>query len=610
MTTISSDESAAQIAAAEDNKKIKGLPPPSGVPSGGGLRFARVVALALGISVVAALGCFSLWLAAMRIYQVDECMEVYVARILATGNIAVAGHVTLFQVILSFFLHGPARSADLIATARLLMVLLFWTNWILMALATGEKLFSPRWFFALIGAATLAPLWDYGFEVRHDNLLLMGVLLIWGVVRFQPPRLSSYFFVGAIAAILEFVAFKSCLYTVPLSLAILIFPPPGSQLPKWESAIALIAGLLGTLFLIRVAFGWAGIWDLYLVTVNFLSTAATGGTRFWPLGTLGRLLTQSPLLLALWLSGITIVAMDIRKRGTDAFSWKGNFPEALLFLGVLVVLTINPAPYPYNLLHLVPYGFLFAFRHGCELWKEVSIRPKLYPLAASVIIFAQFVPFYISTQRHFDRSNTRQEILMKKAEILTDPTKDPVYDAIGMVPTRPIVDTRAFLHSLNFERYVKSSEPRVREMLAANPAAVLIPSYRTDWLSERDHDFIRKHYVALADDFWVLGKSLPAGGGTVEIIHAGRYRISTLAGSDLQGSYPSGMKALLSPEEAGNITGTLDGQPITAAPMELTVGTHHIETASDCAVVWMGPHLDRIHRLGESDHDQLFVNWY
>jgi hypothetical protein len=100
----------------------------------------------------------------------------------------------------------------------------------------------------------------------------------------------------------------------------------------------------------------------------------------------------------------------------------------------------------------------------------------------------------------------------------------------------------------------------------------------------------------LADDFWVLGKVLDAGGGTFEIYHPGRYRISTLKGSDLADTYPGGMKGLMTPEDPGRVSGTLDGVPISDHPVEL--------------VVWMGPRLDRVHRLGPGDHRALFVNWY
>jgi hypothetical protein len=149
-------------------------------------------------------------------------------------------------------------------------------------------------------------------------------------------------------------------------------------------------------------------------------------------------------------------------------------------------------------------------------------------------------------------------------------------------------------------------------MLAARPAAVFIPNYRTDWLPEEDHAFIRERYVSLTDDFWVLGKVLPAGGGTFEVVHPGRYRVSSLEGSDLAGTYPEGLAGLMAPVVDGSIIGTLDGVPLSKRPVELTVGTHRIETKPDCqpAVVWLGPRQERIGRLGDSDHRFLFVRWY
>jgi hypothetical protein len=149
-------------------------------------------------------------------------------------------------------------------------------------------------------------------------------------------------------------------------------------------------------------------------------------------------------------------------------------------------------------------------------------------------------------------------------------------------------------------------------MLAARPAAVFMPSYRTDWLPAEDHAFIRERYVSLTDDFWVLGKVLPAGGGTFEVVHPGRYRISSLKGSDLAGTYPEGLAGVMAPVEEDNLVATLDGVPLSKRPVELTVGTHRVETQSDCqpAVVWMGPRQDRLGRLGDSDHRYLFVRWY
>jgi hypothetical protein len=561
---------------------------------------------------------FSLQLAATRIFQVDECMEVYVARILASvPDKTSAGHVTLFQVALSGFLSNSADTVALLEGARLVMLLLFWINWLLIACATGERVFSRRWLVALAGAATLAPIWDYGFEVRHDNLLLMGLLVMWCLLRVAPGGLRSYFLLGVIAVVLEFVAFKAFVYTLPISLLGLVFPHLARKVPRWKLAAVWAAGALSAFAVLRITFGVAGLWPLFLAGFGFLSTAASGGsTRYWPTLLFSQLLKESPLLLALVLSGLIAAALEWRKKGKLAWSWDGILPETVLLLIALVALLINPAPYPYNFLHLVPYAFLFAFKHAYRLWDDVGHADWFLPPLVGLIIFAHVIPFTVAVRRHLDWPNTRQEQLIKLTESVTDPIKDPVFDAVGLVPTRPIIDNRAFLHSLNFASFVHGPGPQIRDLLAARPAAVIIPNYRTDWLPQPDHDYIQEHYVAVADDFLVLGKVLPAGGGDFEIVHPGRYRLASLPSSGLEGTYKADMEGYLQrslhPVPESPLAGTLDGQPIGNRPVPLTVGKHHLDCPPGCqpTVVWVGPQLDRLPLLGPADHGRLFVNWY
>jgi hypothetical protein len=105
---------------------------------------------------------------------------------------------------------------------------------------------------------------------------------------------------------------------------------------------------------------------------------------------------------------------------------------------------------------------------------------------------------------------------------------------------------------------------------------------------------------------------LPAGGGDFNIIHGGRYRISTLKGSDLAETYPDNLAGLLAPEDPGTISGKLDGVPLADRPVELATGPHHLSTDgnSQVAIVWIGPRSSRLHRQGRGDHAKLFDNWF
>jgi len=563
----------------------------------------RVITWAL-LAALASLAWFSAHLAATRAYQVDECQNIYMASILAAGQEKTFyTDASGFTIPLSWLVNGTARSADRFASARFLMLGIFWLNLGLIALCTGEKLVSRRGLIALFAAATLAPLWDFGFEIRHDNVLLTGLLLIWCVLRVRPNGLQSYFIAGAVALGLQFVASKAFAYTAPLSLAFLVFPPAAHQAPRWKLTLAWIGGAVATFLLARLAYGALGLWDVYLTDVRGFSDVSTHAQRFAPWATLGRLPSQIPFLLALIAGGLVALIAKLRRRAAAALSWDGNLPEALLFLGAIGVLFVNPTPFPYNLLLLVPFGSLFAFRYAVELAKALRELPAVLPLAGAILIFAHLVPFWTAARRHLSYTNARQESLMFAAENLTDPQKDRVYDAMGMVPTRPSIGFRWFLHSLNIQSFIKGPGPRVRDMLAERPAAVFIPSYRTDWLPEEDHDFLRQRYVAMLEDFWVLGKVLPVGGGTFEIFHPGRYRISTLQASRIQGTFTINFREPSTAEDKGKVDCTLDGKPSSAEVVEMTRGQHRIEAATNCqpAVVWVGPRGDRVHRLDRSE---------
>ncbi|HKI69857.1 MAG TPA: hypothetical protein VKA67_09735, partial [Verrucomicrobiae bacterium] len=330
-----------------------------------------------------------------------------------------------------------------------------------------------------------------------------------------------------------------------------------------------------------------------------------------------RLSAQTPLLWALVGSALVALTMELRRRGKSALSRDGILPETVLFVVAIAALFVPGNSFASSLLILVPIAFLLAYRYASALWKQIPRHSAAYPAIATLLVFLCIVPFVLATRKGLGWQNTRQDKLMNLAEEITDPGKDCIYDPVGMVPTRPIVDPRAFLHGQSVDKLINGPGPKVRDMLAANPPAVIIPSYRTDWLPKADHEFIRKRYVAVADDFLVLGKVLPKGGGSFEIYHPGRYRISPLKGSSLMGTYfePKNLAELVSQKPVAPpppLAGTLDGKPLTAQPVELTVGFHQLKCAGDevPAVVWVGPRLNQLPRIGSGNHDLLFYNWY
>jgi len=556
-------------------------------------------------AALACLAVFSARLAATRVYQVDECYSVAMARLVASGREAeFQTDPSAFSVALSSLSPRAERSRDLFSRARAAMLALFWLNLVLLAACTGERLASRRGLAALLAAATLAPLWDYGFEIRHDNVLLTGLLLTWYLLRVRPAGRRSYFAAGALAAGLLFVAFKAFAYALPLSAAFLAFPPPGHRAPRPALIASWAAGAAAALAAARWGYGALGLWPVYLAELVRMSAAAAGVRRMPPWEALWRFLVEAPLLLVLVVAAASLVARDARRRAATR-GWDGGVPEAALVAGACAVLLVNPTPYAYNLLFVVPFAFLLVHRCADRLAEEHRTFVRALPLGGAFVLLAHGVPFAAAACWEAAWSNARQVELMDQAEALAD-SREPVLDGVGLVPTRPSVSDRWLLDTLNIGGFRDGSGPRMRDLLARNPAAVIIPNYRTDWLPAEDRAFIASRYVPLSDDFWVPGAVLPPGGGDFEAILAGRYRISALADSGLAEDGAGSA-------ESGAIQGaTLDGERFSGGVVALTAGRHRLRTGvgGRLAAVWTGPRLDRPPRLAWADRRRLFVDWY
>ncbi|HEU4950492.1 MAG TPA: hypothetical protein VFT46_00995 [Holophagaceae bacterium] len=542
------------------------------------------------------LAVFSMHLAINRIFQVDECQNVYMSRIVAlheTGTYFTNG--TLFILgPMSWIAAHTSSSAMIYTWDRLLFLGVFWGNLVLIALNTGVPLRSRAFLLVLLGAGTLAPLWDYGFEIRHDNVLLLLLLGMWWVVRRARWRPEAAFaLLGALSVLAQCVSFKAFLYWLPLSLAALLVPPASLRAPRGRRLLWWVLGAAGAGLLASAAYGATGTLGSFLNGFRTSVGHSENPDRFAPWTTLGRLPAQMPLVTAMAAGLLVAAGLRIGKTRLAALTWEGPLPEAALLLGSLAILLINPVPYPYNLVLLVPFAFLAAFQWVPTLGRLLG-TDGMPALAGSVLVFTHLVPFAVQTARHLDFTNDRQEQLMDLAESLTDPAKDRVYDGAGLVATRESIHYQWFLHSLVMPKIASGQLPPVRDMIAANPPSVILASYRTDWLSPEDQTYITQHYVPLADDFYVLGASLPEGGGSFECLHPGRYQIALQAQVTGPGALPQ-----------------VDGRPADG-PVELAAGLHRITVpvGVKAAVIWLGPHLAGLRLPSAADHRALFVNWY
>jgi hypothetical protein len=535
---------------------------------------------------VAGLACLAVYLAWHRIFQVDEAQNLYMTRVLATGQADLYFSNALLWMLgpMSWLAGSLNESVRMFEWARMLFVGVFLLNIYLLALNTGRKLNTFAGVAALFGAATLAPLWDYGFEIRHDNLILTGLLLMWWLGRTAPRGRWSYVGLGCLSMALPFLSFKAIAYAAPLSLAFLVFPPPGHRQSRRVLWTAWAVGAVAGLCAVALAYAWSGAGPVYLAGVRAGMASGAAALRFDPAIALERLPLQIPLLRELALLAFGAIGVTLcRKRGA-ALTWDGLIPEALLLLGSTGLLLMNPTPFPYNLVNLVPFAYLLAFRLAASLveykWEIRHFGAVLF----CVLLVAHVLPFLKATPRHLGMTNERQKLLMRTAEALTDPRTDRVYDGAGLVPTRASIGFNWYNHSLNLADFASGRFASVASMLTERPAAVIIRSYRTDMIPQSGQDFIARRYLALSDDLWVLGRVLGPGGGDYQVLHPGRYMVLRSVG----------------------------GRQVSSEALTLAAGTVHIRSAPELqtAVMWVGPALPGLPGIGKAYHQHLFRHFY
>lgn len=565
-----------------------------------GSRIASQVVALLTVAALVALILFSIALALTRIYQVDEAQNLYMARISWLGTsreFFTSNALHLFP--LGWLTTWSTDSATMFSSARLAFVVVFWLNTILLAKAVDVRLTSVPGLVTVAAAAMLAPMWDYGIELRHENLLLCGLLVMWIVGRRGPAQVALRMSIlGALCVLLNFIAAKAVVYTIPLCGLLMLQPPSRANDRLLKRVGSWAAGALAGFLIIRFAYEMLGAWPAYLAGMRAVAAVSAASAQGSGLNivsagqTLGRLVSQVPLLIA-----TTLVALAASLRAWAAIGFRlspmtSPVVESAWLVAALAAFLVNPAPFAYNLLLLVPFAFVASAKWVFSIVNRVPRRSLL--VLAPLVVAAHCIPFARATARHVVMTNQRQVLLMQAAEALTDKNADRVYDAVGMVVSRKSIHRWWYLHSLSLSAYGSEVFPTVAKMLSERPAAVVIMSYRTGWIRKADIAFIEAHYVPLADDFWVLGTQVE-GSASWECLWAGRYALRVAVD---KGQAPPRVR--------------VDGQVRAPGVLELSSGPHSIEVegGGSAEVSWIGPTLDGPIALPPGEPRRLFVNWY
>jgi hypothetical protein len=551
----------------------------------------RRAALLLLIAIAAA---WAGWLAHHRVIQIDEIQTLHMSWLLGREDAGEyfnsAEPYMLSLAALSRATDDPFRflqRARLAFAAALLGVFLLLLRGIRPDLAGAGPL------AAAVLVVSVPVFWDYGPEVRHDNVVLFGLALMMALLLGPagPPGQAALLASGAAAVGVQLSSHKAVLFLAPVLLGFLVRSDR-----RWRAAALLAAGAAAGAAAALGLYAATGTLPAFLQAWRFFFD--TIGQDFLPiyLETFWLpFVLYHPWLLATTaafaiLYGLPAARAALGRRLDDRSA--RDLCILLPLLGCAVFVAANPTLFPYNFVFPALF-MLFACARVCGGWWDRL--PGRRAWLVLLVLALHVAPGLYRIQRHRHYTNEYQRRVMEWAHRVTGPD-DCVFDGAGLALYRTGPGFYWYLHSLNMNRYFEHRLERVPAMLERCPCPILILNYRWMWLPGSELRWIMERYVQVNKVFWVMGRrwDVPAAGIYPFTVHkAGHYRVLV--------------------EGAGAAAPVLlDGTPAGEAPRFLASGDHALRLdgpAERLQVLWAGRDADSPWPPPDADRT-VFLGWY
>jgi hypothetical protein len=559
---------------------IDDSPSQSASTCGPGSSRRRIWWLGLGLWAVT-LVLIGLPLALGRHFQVDEYQNAYQARLLvSSGSTEFLTSPKPFMVLLGYLSLPLETTEPILLTFRVIFFMLFVANFLLLGFGQPYFTTGPGRLATLAAAFTLFPLWKFGFEIRHDVLLLTGNLALYALSqRAVTSGLGRRgLLAGGIAVMWTILAaHKGFAYALPFGMVLVAASSADSW---WQPRVALVrAGafvLLGASVALLAAI-------LLLSVSGTLDTTWEGVVRFgerldgartfpgWP--TLKAAIFESPLVFGLAAAFVVLLAADLA-RSKPRLALTPTRVTGVFFLWSLVVFFSNPQTYRYNILHVLP----FAFFAGLDVINRVRLSDRRSGLVFAGALLCPALVMWIEWRLNdsYNQTNDYQQSYISAAEAMTAPD-ETVLDGVGFVLTRMPPDPHWQLHSSFMRDYRKGRRTSFSDIMRKGGSPVIITNYRWRWLPRRDKVTRSRMYVQIGKYFWVLGSKLSKPTGEFQIYRRGRYFVK--------------------PHKADSLGAlTIDDSAIPGNGIKfLDEGEHRYAAAPKGGIVvhWLGPTLDK-----------------
>jgi hypothetical protein len=287
-------------------------------------------------------------------------------------------------------------------------------------------------------------------------------------------------------------------------------------------------------------------YNLYAHVRNVTRTAGHGGS----FGSWGPIRAEASRNLLFALLALPALVAALRRR------WPLRC-AALLSVTSLLYLSVNPFPFPYTHVAVLPF---FAIVIGVMVASWASelgwgLAPRATLVAAACLVLAAATSMPRLAGKAALGNDHQLEVLREIQRITT--ADDAVFDMAGL-HARPDAYPVYTMTGVMYERYRNGAFPRMIPLWRDRGLVAMIENYRIHWLQPPEIDFLGSNMVYWGSNIYVSGAGLrdfaPGAEQRFEVLRAHRYRY----------------------EGPGRLL--VDGVPMTAGP--LSPGQHVLTTTT------------------------------
>lgn len=494
-----------------------------------------VAARAVSILLVSAGLILALGISRNRALQVDEVEHVHAAFNIHQGKHIYRDFWQSHNPLLYFALQGTIEPTSTRATYRRARWLSF-AFFVALCSVTSFCAYRLRGADTALLAAGLFVLYstlvERGIEIRPDGGLALSVALATACLLGLPSHRPSYYCQGLFLGLGFLFTQKGIFACVAFGLLWAYASYRKRQLTPiifaglgFSTPLAVMAGRLASSGSLG-AFWQANIVD----NIRVASGAARYARSFGPEVYVRQEAAHNVLAVALGALSVIFFLWRLL-RGARADS--EHTAILLLALALTASLWLNPFPFPYLHVTVLPTVLLFT---SIEIGESTKTRlgDQALALAAAFILLGCAVTsgprLWSKAHAQGIESLAHQFRTISEVERITT-AQSPTFDMLGLT-LRP---DSYFVYSMTsnaYSRYLSGGFPRMIAQLRQRPPAVVILSYRTQWLRPPESTFLQSHFAHYDGNLLVPGINLselePGQAIRFEVLKGGTFRFDGL----------------------------------------------------------------------------------